>query len=145
MDQGDKKCLTKLNYSIDELACQLLMEHMHTTDKGIAVSCLSIIGLLCEASEEVCTKLVCNVPQLRLLESLQHLMANFGNDTRAKTLWLISNIAVNSEADAMQIVKSGILGNVSIACLDNDSKVKDEALWAMSSIIVSLNDPIELS
>ena len=71
-------------------------------------------------------------------------MAGTENEARVKTLWLISNILANSEAEALCVAESGILANVRIACHDEDSKVRDEALWTMGSVIVCLKDPQRL-
>ena len=47
-------------------------------------------------------------------------MAGGHDESRVKTLWLLSNILANSELEAECVVSSGILSNVRIACNDED-------------------------
>ena len=57
---------------MDELACKLLKEN----DSNYSQSCLSIINEFCEISSDVCSKIVCEKPELQFLDSLQYVLKN---------------------------------------------------------------------
>ena len=53
---------------------------------------------------------------------------------KKEALWLVSNIAANSEQDAIKIIESSLVINLIYACKDNAYEMKKEALWALSNI-----------
>lgn len=53
---------------------------------------------------------------------------------RKEALWLLSNIAANSEKDASEIIKKGIVSNLVFAAKDKNNELKKEALWVLANI-----------
>jgi hypothetical protein len=59
---------------------------------------------------------------------------------RKEALWLVSNIAANSEEDANAVADSQVVLNLILSCRDNTIEVRKEAVWAISNICHSLKD-----
>jgi len=60
--------------------------------------------------------------------------------TRKEALWLVSNIAANSEEDANALADSLIIGNLLSACRDSSVEMRKEAVWALSNTLNLLHD-----
>ena len=55
---------------------------------------------------------------------------------RITTLWLLGNICINSLADAVAVVQSGIISHVCLACTSDTVKgVRQEALYLLASLV----------
>lgn len=55
-------------------------------------------------------------------------------------MWLVSNIAANSEEDANSIADSTLVVNLLCACRDSAHEIRKEAMWALSNLIYALHD-----
>ena len=53
---------------------------------------------------------------------------------RKEALWLLSNVAANSEKDATEIIKRGLIPNIVYAARDKNNELKKEALWVLANI-----------
>ena len=53
---------------------------------------------------------------------------------------MVSNIAANSEADAMIIAKSPLMTNLTIAMRDTAHEMRKEAVWAISNVVYNVKD-----
>jgi len=78
---------------------------------------------------------------MNLLKSLQEVLGLGTVELKVKTLWTLYNIVCNSEKDAMAIVDSGLLSNVSLALRQPVISVRQEALWVFSGLFHKLDDP----
>ena len=64
--------------------------------------------------------------------------------TRIKVLLLLGNICINSLADAVAVIESGLMTHVCLSCTSNKVKgVREEALYLLASLVVFLeqHDP----
>ena len=61
--------------------------------------------------------------------------------TRKEALWLISNIAANSEQEAIAISNSGLFVNLLMSCRDSSFDMRKEAVWAVSNVLHYLQEP----
>ena len=59
---------------------------------------------------------------------------------RKEALWLVSNIAANSEEDANSIADSSLMLNLLCACRDSAHEMRKEAIWALSNIFFKVTD-----
>jgi hypothetical protein len=60
--------------------------------------------------------------------------------TRKEALWLVSNIAANSDEDATYLVDSDIIGALLLHCLDSAHDIRKEACWSLSNILFKVTD-----
>jgi len=60
--------------------------------------------------------------------------------TRKEALWVLSNIAANSEADAVAIANHQLIINLFYACRDNSFEIRKEAIWTLSNILYQVTD-----
>lgn len=55
-------------------------------------------------------------------------------------LWITSNIVLNSLEDLKEVVSSGILPSVALACRDNLPSVKKEAIYLIGNLLINLSN-----
>lgn len=55
-------------------------------------------------------------------------------------MWLVSNIAANSDQDATAIANSQIMIPLLFACRDNAHEVRKEAIWALGNVTYHVHD-----
>ena len=101
---------------------------------------LHVIGDFLLVDEQICSGLVSkaegqSVHDNVLLRSLQNVLDMGGTWLKQKALWIISNIIVNSEADALYVLDNGIFAQVATFLLDKHIKLQEEALWALSNML----------
>lgn len=65
-------------------------------------------------------------------------MCNASKRDKKEVLWLISNMAANSEEDAISIVNSHLSFTLIMACGDNNYEIRREACWTLSNLCHSL-------
>lgn len=63
-------------------------------------------------------------------------------DIKKSLLWVLSNIAANSEEDAEKLVDSVIIMHLILCCNDSAFSMRKEAIWTISNIINSLHNPV---
>ena len=56
-------------------------------------------------------------------------------ELRRLTMWLISNICCNGDAEIEAVVSSGLVSNITMALRDNTVSVRYEALWALANLL----------
>lgn len=59
---------------------------------------------------------------------------------RKEALWLLSNLAANSEEDATEILNSDLITNLIFSAKDKNLDLRKEALWVISNICQIVND-----
>ena len=85
----------------------------------IAKNCIKILGDLFYANDKLCTHIVTiKNEELGLVKTLQALMCKKEDKLRNASLWILSNIILNSKADREVVIESGILTNIALACRD---------------------------
>ena len=58
---------------------------------------------------------------------------------RKEALWLLSNVAANSEQDAVAFLSHpNLLTNMLMSCQDKSIELRKEAVWALSNLLNSL-------
>lgn len=67
------------------------------------MSCLRILGNFIASDERTCSELV---TKHQMLDTLQKVMAIGSKQHKKEALWVLSNIAANSEADSIAVVNS---------------------------------------
>jgi hypothetical protein len=55
--------------------------------------------------------------------------------TRKEALWLVSNIASNSEVEANMLADSSLIVNLLTSCHDSTLLMRKEAIWALTNIV----------
>lgn len=100
-------------------------------------NCIRILGNFIALSDIICKKLV---HEWNFLDVIKTVMAIGTKDHKREALWLISNIAANSELDSIALVKKGLVVNLIYASKDNNWEIKREAVWALSNICVSIHE-----
>ena len=63
---------------------------------------------------------------------------------RKEALWLVSNIAANSEQDATVVANHQMMANILFAGRDNAHDMRKEAIWAISNIVYNIKDTLIL-
>ena len=92
-----------------------MTEMRHSVE--IAKNCIKTLGDLFYANDKLCTHIVTiKKEELGLVKTLQSLMCKKEDKLRNASLWIISNIILNSKADREVVIASGILTNVALAC-----------------------------
>ena len=132
LDEEYSARVVNLNYPLEEVLATILAE----LDPSTTLGCLKMLGELITNSEALTTKIVCAMPQLKLLQSLRFVLESYDSHTKKYTLWLLGNICVNSVADAVAVVQSGIISDVCLACSSDTAKtVRVEALYLLASLV----------
>ena len=67
------------------------------------------------------------------------------NKMKQEILWLISNIIVNSEADAISCLDSALIFNIMLTCNSSVFSVRKEALWCVTNLCNQINDEEKLN
>lgn len=75
-----------------------------------------------------------------LLEAIKAVLGTCSKKVRKEALWLISNIAANSEEDALEIIKKNIISNLVFSAKDRNCDIKKEAIWALSNLCYITTD-----
>ena len=75
-----------------------------------------------------------------ILDILKRVFTYCTKQTRKEALWLVSNIAANSDRDSEAIVDSQLMINLLCACRDSAYELRKEAIWVLSNIIHRISD-----
>ena len=65
-------------------------------------------------------------------------------EQKVKILWLLENIALNSQQDLISLVTSNILKYIRTACYYQDQKIRTEAQWVMATVVKLAEDHPDL-
>ncbi len=76
-----------------------------------------------------------------MLDLVKKVLTYCQKKDRKEALWLVSNIAANSEIDAVLLAESTIPHNVLMSCKDSSAENRKEAVWALTNIVNKLSDP----
>jgi len=79
-----------------------------------------------------------------ILDILKKVFTYCTKQTRKEALWLVSNIAANSEADSQALVESPVAQHLLSACRDSSYELRKEGMWALSNLVHKLPDPAKL-
>lgn len=71
---------------------------------------------------------------------LQDVFTYCSKTIKKKAIWLVSNIAANSEADAIALTKFKIMSNLVFAGRDPAHDMRYEAIFAISNIVYNIKD-----
>lgn len=79
---------------------------------------------------------ICNVyvQEMGLLETVKNCITIGSKSHKKEALWLLSNVAANSEEDATAIIKKGLMINLINGAKDRNYDVRKEAIWAISNL-----------
>lgn len=69
-----------------------------------------------------------------ILDIIKKVLMFCNKQIKKEAIWLLSNIAANSEQDAESLIDSNIIFNIIHSCRDNLYELRKEAIWAMSNI-----------
>jgi hypothetical protein len=78
------------------------------------------------------------------LDILKKVFTYCTKQTRKEALWLVSNIAANSETDSQALAESPIVHYLLCACRDSSYELRKEGMWALSNLVHKLPDPAKL-
>jgi hypothetical protein len=103
-----------------------------------ALNCIRAIGSIIAFDDGLCTFVVANTP---LLKHLPSILSQGNSILRAKTMWLLTNVICNGEAESKAVIDTGLVSNIALA-LRGDAKlaVQIEAMWALASLLAKLDD-----
>ena len=73
-------------------------------DTSTITGCIKILGELISNSETITTKIVSQMPNLKLMKSLQLVLVHCDSQVKKLTLWLLSNVCINSVNDALAVI-----------------------------------------
>lgn len=100
--------------------------------------CIRFFGNLFAIDEQACSSYV---RQRGFLSLLQRAFTYCDKSTRKEVLWIVSNIAANSEEDANAIVESELVNSLNLHCMDVSShEIRKEACWALSNVLVKVTE-----
>jgi hypothetical protein len=102
------------------------------------MNCLRITGNFIAIDERYCTEMVFG--EDHLLESLKVCLTIGSSTHKKEALWVISNVAANSEADAMEILNRGLITNLIFSSNDKNADLRKEAVWAISNMCAIITD-----
>jgi hypothetical protein len=141
----------ELSSELDNEQIMLIAKHEHiqnfvlaqfkTLDQRLMYPCIRTIGNFIAVCEDLCSQFVSN----GLLDVLKKVFTFCAKHIRKEALWLVSNIAANSEEDAIKIIDSSIIINLIYACKDNTYETRKEAMWALSNICFIVNSEEKLN
>ena len=100
-------------------------------------NCLRFMGNLFGVNDEMCSHYVQN---MNFLDQLKRVFTYCTKTTRKEALWVLSNIAANSEGDAVAIANHQLVINLFYACRDNSFEIRKEAIWTLSNILYQVTD-----
>ena len=100
---------------------------------------LRILGDLIVQSDDFCTMVVSQrAAEFQLMAKLQLTIAEKPRNEVVAAIWVISNIVLNSAEDREEVIKSGILANIAMACRSDKKEVKKEAIWCFGNLILDM-------
>ena len=76
-----------------------------------------------------------------ILAAIKSVMIMGTRPMRKEALWVLSNIAADSEESIGLIIRSGLIGNINLAVLDTNIDLRKEAIWTLSNICHTVKDP----
>jgi hypothetical protein len=104
-------------------------------------NCVRFFGNLFAINDQACSEYVKN---REFMLKLQDVFTYCTKIIRKEALWLVSNIAANSEADAIALTKYTIMSNLMFAGRDTAHDMRKEAIWAISNIVYNIKDKANL-
>ncbi len=99
--------------------------------------CIRFFGNLFAVNDEICTAYV---RTKGILDILKKVFTYCPKQTRKEAIWLVSNIAANSDADAQALCDSDLMVYLLMACRDSAYELRKEGIWALSNIIHRMTD-----
>ena len=123
---------------IQQLAFDLLKEF---NLKNVEM-CIRFFGNLFAVNDEICSAYVRNKG---IIDVIKKVFTYCSKQTRKEAIWLASNIAANSDADAQALCDSQIMVSLLMACRDSAYELRKEGMWALSNIIHRLTDEAHLT
>ena len=118
---------------LQQLALEILKEFNF---KNVEM-CIRFFGNLFAVNDEICTAYVRNKG---ILDILKKVFTYCPKQTRKEAIWLVSNIAANSDADAQALCDSDLMVYLLMACRDSAYELRKEGIWALSNIIHRMTD-----
>ena len=122
---------------LQQLALEILKEFNF---KNVEM-CIRFFGNLFAVNDEICTAYVRNKG---ILDILKKVFTYCPKQTRKEAIWLVSNIAANSDADAQALCDSDLMVYLLMACRDSAYELRKEGIWALSNIIHRMTDQTHL-
>lgn len=101
------------------------------------MSCVRLLGNFIAISDAICKKLI---HELGFLDVIKTILILGTKDHKRECFWVLSNIAANSEQEAIAIVKKGLLTNLIYGSKDKNFLIKREAIWTISNICALVQD-----
>jgi hypothetical protein len=101
------------------------------------MNALRIVGNFIALDDNICKIFV---QQMGLLETLKLCMTIGTKAHKKEVLWVISNIAANSDEEANAIVKKGLLINLINGAKEKNVDVRKEAIWVISNLCYIVKD-----
>lgn len=98
---------------------------------------LRILGNFLAINEKVCTEMI---KELGLLDSIKSILTIGSRTHKKEALWVLSNVAANSEDDAKAIIKKGLMTNLICCANDKNVDLRKEAIWVLSNICYIILD-----
>lgn len=98
---------------------------------------IRILGNFIACNEVFCSKAVA---EHNILTLVKHLLAVGTKDHKKETLWIVSNVAANSERDAIAVITHGLIPSLIFSAKDNNIAVKREAIWAISNLCANIHE-----
>lgn len=99
--------------------------------------CIRFFGNLFACNDALCSLYV---KEKGILDLLKRVFTYCTKVTRKEALWLISNVAANSEQDANALADSPLMLNLLMSCRDTAHEVRKEAVWALSNVVYKITD-----
>ncbi len=98
--------------------------------------CIRFFGTLFVHHDDVCSNFV---QKENFVDLLKKVFTYCQKKDRKDAFWVISNIAVNSEQDAIILAQcTHVILSILIACKDNAFEMRKEGAWALSNIVYKL-------
>jgi hypothetical protein len=122
--------------SKDQFILNFLREMMHVKGVKAFSETVKVLGTFFVYNEELPSLFI----KLGLISIIKEQMNYASNALKKDLIWLVSNIIVNSEADAMECLDPGLIFNIFQTCSTNSNMaMRREALWCISNLSQAIN------
>lgn len=75
-----------------------------------------------------------------MLDYIHHYFIAGNQSTKKEIAWILSNLAANSEEDAIRLAKSSITYPIIMSIINPNYSTRKEALWVLSNLTHSIHD-----
>ena len=135
-DQSQQSFLSK-----DIFINNFVMDMMRTKNMKILFQCIEIAGTLVCYNDKLPQKYI----QAGLIPIVKEYFSYANSRMKQEMLWLLSNIIVNSEADALCCLDSSLIFNIVMTCNSSVFTLRKEALWCVTNLCNQLKDEAKIN